>query len=206
MKFHLAWAQVLSQNALLKFVIFSLTLCTLVLGVMTLKFSLREPLIIERGCLSQVVRPAPSTEHTENEIRTYLQVALSQRFDTESVADTSLISEGEKLNRKKEQEELKTREMRQRVIINSESVRIQGAAVRLDVDRLISTAALRTDLLFPITLTLASVERTSSNPYGLTLQSVSAVDAPTNLIGASPDKSPPRSPKSTEAGSDEKSR
>jgi len=202
MKFHLAWAQVLSQNALLKFVILSLTLCTLVLGVMVLKFSLREPLLIERGCLSQIVHPTTNTEHTESEIRAYLQFALSQRFDTQSVADTSLISEGEKLNRKKEQEELKTRGMRQRVIVNSESVQIHGAAVRLDVDRLISTAALRTDLLFPITLSLASVERTSSNPYGLTLQSVSAVDAPTNLISASSDKSPS---KSKEAGFDEKS-
>jgi hypothetical protein len=160
---------------------------------MVLKFSLREPLLIERGCLSQVIHPASSTEHTESEIRAYLQVALSQRFDTESVADTSLISEGEKLNRKKEQEELKTRGMRQRVIVNAESVQIQGATVRLDVDRLISTATLRTDLLFPITLNLSSTDRTSSNPYGLTLQNASSVDAPANSLGASPDKSPPKS-------------
>jgi len=187
MKFHLAWADVLSQNALLKFVVFALTLSTIAFGLTTLKLSLQPPLLIERGCVSQVVHPASATEHTEEEIGAFLRAALSQRFDTEAIADTSLVSDLEKLNRKREQEELKGRGMRQRVLVNAESVQIQGASVRLNVDRLISTATLRTDLLFSVVLALASTDRTPSNPYGLTLQSVLVPEAGPNSIGAAGD-------------------
>jgi hypothetical protein len=206
MKFHLAWADVISQNVLLKFVIFALTLCLLGFGLATLKLSLREPLLIERACITQSVYRAANTEHTETEIRSFLEIALSQRFDTESVADTSLISETEKLNRKKEQEELKNLGMRQRVLVNPESVQIQGAIVRLDVDRLIKTATLRMDLLFPLVLKLASTERTSSNPYGLTLQNASSLSSPSNVLGGAPGKSSDKdSEKSKEVKINEKS-
>ncbi len=169
MKFTLAWANVLSQNMWLKFVIIFLTILSSILTVSTVVLSQKEPLIIDRECFSRAVKSG-STEHPPSEIETFLGLALSQRFDTKISQNSDLLSDDENSSRKQEQKELDSKGMSQKIIINS--IKINSDTIFVDADRLISVGPVRSVLIFPLTVKIASVDRSQTNPYGLKILKV----------------------------------
>jgi hypothetical protein len=170
MRFTVAWSEVLSQNVVLRFVILCLSLSVIGLSVLAAKLVLREPLIIERACLSTALEKT-SPDHTEDEISNFVKEALPQRFDTDAFPHDGFLSNEESQFREQEQKTMKEKEMRQRILINKVE-KISGAEVIVNCDRILSVGAVRSALSFPLRLILSSVSRTRGNPYGLRLQQV----------------------------------
>ena len=171
MKFTVAWSEVLRENNALKVTSVCLAVTTLVLGMGLLKSALKAPLIVERTCYSHALNPV-SPEHTPQEIEAFIKDAMSQRFDTVTQPAPGFLSAGEITARITEQRELDSRKLMQRVLVNK--ISIDGQLIKVDADRLISVEAIRSVLPFPLTAEIASVTRSESNPYGLTLVSVAS--------------------------------
>ncbi len=174
MKYTEAWALVVSQNLNLKMATVILGLVSLILGMTTLRLTFKESPIIERGCFSRQLVPMKD-EHSKEEIENFLREALSQRFDSTVQAVDGLLSPDELKLRQQEQKEFLSRNMKQKIIINS--VTQEGDDFLVDTDRLISVNDVRSAFKFPLTVKLESKSRSNSNPYGLLIVTAKQVEA-----------------------------
>jgi hypothetical protein len=174
MRFTEAWADVASKNTALKYVVFVLALCCVTFAVTTTRLALKEPLVIERACVSKAVTTG-SPDRTTTEVESFVREAISRRFNSDGLPSEGYLSLEEDAGRKKEQQTLQTQGMRQRVIVNS--TKIDGNQITLDCYRIISVGAVLSALPFPLTATIGTMSRTEANPYGLVLVNVSNPDA-----------------------------
>ena len=165
-RLNVAWANLARENNLLKLVSFSLAATTLTLGMVTLRLALRTPLIIERSCISRALTPS-STEHTQDEVESFLREALSQRFDSDAHLNGDLLALGEMKARDAEQAELARRQIKERVLLNN--ITRSADSITADTDRVLSVGGLRSAFAFPLVLRLETIHRSISNPYGLVL-------------------------------------
>jgi len=172
MRFTTAWSSVLSQNVTLRSATISLSVCLGLVSVLAVKLGAKEPIVIERSCYSKLLAKG-SSQHTKEEIEAFLRTALSQRFDSGVEPSLEVISLEEVSFKKQEQQDLTSKNMRQKVIINS--VDMSGADAKIDADRLIAVGQVRTALAFPIRATISTTNRSDSNPYGLILNRVSQI-------------------------------
>lgn len=173
MKFNVAWAKVAQENSILKAALLVLgSLCTLLAICMT-QLALKNPLVIERGCFSKAANLA-DVQHTNVEIQNFMEVALSQRFDTKDPGRESFLSSSERDLRLKEQKDLMARKLNQRVVVNAVDVSDKGVTV--EADRLISVGDIRSAFKFPLVVKVESVTRTVANPFGLILSEVKPVE------------------------------
>lgn len=172
MKFTVAWSEVLTQNIALRVTVLALSGCLVALLVVLVKVSLKDPLIIERGCYTATLEKA-SSERTEKEITAFLMEALKARFDTD-VGETLALSEEEARFREQEQKDFKEKGIHQRLIFNGVK-KIEGTEISVDADRLISVGPVRSAFAFPLLVTIGSVKRTDVNPYGLRLMQVKPI-------------------------------
>lgn len=170
MKLSLAWANMAAQNVNLKFTTLLLGLLSGALTVCILKLSLKNPIIIDRGCSSVVVETS-TNEHSSNEIESFVRDAIRQRFNSDASPIFSFLSEEETYARQQEQKEFITRSMTQTVLVRT--VKMNGNTIAIDADRLIGIAQVRSAFLFPLTATIRSIPRNSQNPYGLELVKIS---------------------------------
>ena len=170
MRFTAVWSQTLMQNVTLRALLVGLCLTTIGLAAATVRLAVREPLIVERGCTTAAARTA-GTQHSVGEIEAFVRQALIKRFDTGSSEAQLVLSADEYGYRLKEQQELKSRGIFQRVLVNSVSA--EGTNVKVDADRILSASSMRSAVSFPLSLELTQTERTESNPYGLILARVS---------------------------------
>jgi hypothetical protein len=173
MKFTEAWADVASKNTILKFVVLMLALCCVAFAITTTRLALKEPLVIERSCLSKAATKG-SPDRSTSEIEAFVNEAISRRFNSDAPSTDGFLSPEEDLGRKKDQQTLASQGMRQRVLVNS--VKIDGNQITIDSDRLISVGAVRSAFSFPLTGTIATVTRSESDPYGLVLVRVVGPD------------------------------
>lgn len=171
-RFTLAWADIARENNLLKLLVFILAFVTLCLAVASVRLALRAPLIIERGCILKILSTG-SSSHTQEEVETFIREAISQRFDSMATLNGDLLSIDELQSRQKEQEELKRREMKQRVLVNT--ITKSGDLFLVDTDRLLSVGTIRSVLIFPLQVGIESTTRSESNPYGLVLTKIKPV-------------------------------
>lgn len=169
MKFHVAWARVLTENQILKAVLLMLALLTSILSLSLARASLKKPVLIERGCGSRYLTPIDD-KHTPQEIEAFIREAVRVRFDSDAIDFEPLLSSKEIKFREKEQRELKKKSLTQKVLINS--VHTENKLYDIELDRVISSGAMRTALPLKVTLEIASKARTVSNPYGLVLRRV----------------------------------
>jgi len=170
MRFTTAWAQIASQNVVLKTTIALLTLCVIFLTISTVQLSARDPLIVERSCFSKAVEKVPA-KHTKSEIEAFLSQSIAMRFNTGSNLIPGFMSLREEEIRKEEQRELNHRKMTQKVVFNA-ITEINKDTILVDVDRLISIGSIRSALPFPLEIEMARVSRNTSNPYGLKIMSI----------------------------------
>lgn len=172
MRFTTAWAAVLKENLNLRVGVLTLAFTTATLGVATVRLSLREPLLVERGCKTGALSPSDSSRN-ETEIQAFLKTAIANRFDTDAPDARTYLSDQEFHNRVAEQQEMEKKAVRQRILVNS--VKVEGESISIDSDRIISVGQIRSALPFPITATVAIQGRSEANPYGLLLTNVSPV-------------------------------
>jgi len=170
MRFTAVWTDVLTQNVTLRVLLIALSVTTLLLAASTVRLAVREPLIVERGCVSTPAKTG-SGKHTNQEIEAFVRQAIPKRFDSKGSEAQLVLSSDEYGFRLKEQQELKSRGISQRVVVNE--VSIEGTAVRVDADRILNASNLRTAVAFPVTLELSQTDRTPANPYGLVMARVS---------------------------------
>lgn len=173
MKYTEAWSSVVSQNFNLKIVTIVLGALSLLLAMITLKMAFKDSVIIERGCFSRTFQPAKD-EHSKQEINNFLREALSQRFDSLVMPTDGLLSPDELKIRDQEQKEFASRSMKQRLIVNS--VTETDGGFKVDADRMISVADVRSAFKFSLLVKLESKSRSNSNPYGLLIVSTKQVD------------------------------
>ncbi|MBI4925319.1 MAG: hypothetical protein HY843_05290 [Bdellovibrio sp.] len=169
MRFTTARADTVAQNLTLKVAIGFLTLCVFVLVLTASKLALKAPLVIERACFSKAVKAAStaSAQHSPQEVESFVKEAVSLRFDSDAEVKPGYLSFEEEKFRQQEQKEFSNRNMSQKVIVNS--VKIDGAIVKVETDRMISVGQIRSAFNFPLVLNLATSSRTDGNPYGLLL-------------------------------------
>lgn len=172
MKFTTAWANLSSENQVLKFIILILGGIACFFALTTLKLALREPLVVDRGCVTTAATLSDG-KRTNDEIAAFLKDALAQRFNTTAIPHDGFISDEETSNRLKEQQDLKTRNLKQTVVVNA--VQINGDAISVDADRLISVGEVRSAFKFPLIVRVSATTRSLSNPYGLVLEETKAL-------------------------------
>ncbi len=172
MKFNVAWAKVIAQNSVLKFVILCLSLTSLFFGLSSLKLALKDPIVIDRACFSKGANISDG-KRTPTEIEFFLKEALQQRFDSVVQPRDGFLSSDELLLREKEQKDLESKKLIQRVVLNS--VQLDGKAIQVETDRIISVGDLRSAFKFPLKVTIETVTRTEGNPYGIVLKEVKPV-------------------------------
>ena len=101
--------------------------------------------------------------------------AISQRFDNITSSPATLLSEDENNKARKDREDLDSKKMHQRVIVNS--ITVQENKITVDADRLISVDTVRSAFGFPLEVTIASVDRSERNPYGLVLSGATEIQS-----------------------------
>lgn len=168
MRFHVAMDSLEKEVKIWRFAVIALLILSICLCIGILKTAQKNPLIIERGCLSKTIEPI-GTEVTDFEIQQFISIALEQRFNS-SEKQTNLISGEQFLAKTKEQLELSRQQMSQVVITNR--VQVLEKEILVNADRLISVGEVRSAFKFPLRVLLERVSRTESNPYGLILSEV----------------------------------
>lgn len=166
MKITEAWSHVAQENIYLRVALLSLSLCSIVLGVSVTKLSLADPILIERACYTQSLK-STGTQPTEDETKTFLEIALKQRFNSKTHPVEGFLSKDELINRDKEQNQLISKKIKQNIIL--QNVHFNKDEIIVDVDRLYSVDSVRSALATQLKVTLEKKARTTTNPYGLIL-------------------------------------
>lgn len=181
MRFHVALDSLEKENLILRYSVIGLLFLAVVLCSGILYVSLKEPLIIERACYSKsmsLAKAAPTKEETAS----FLEIALRQRFDSDTLEANFLTAE-QLATRVREQAELSRQKLTQKVFINKINSADDGT-IAVDADRLMAIGEVRTVLRFPLKLEIARVTRSEANPYGLVLVNVQ----PANISGDAKNK------------------
>lgn len=171
MRFPQAWANIASQNSVLRVAVLGVATSGLLALLISLKFAFKDPIIIERSCYTSVKDSTSNQEPTKMEFEGFIKEVLSQRFDSDANVQGDLMSLDELSNRTTEQEEMKRRNVKQKIVVNS--ILRKDETFTVDTDRILSVGGLRSALPFPLTVKLQRATRTLSNPYGLVLLRVS---------------------------------
>ena len=171
MKYSEVWSKLLTQNLTLRTAIVVLGVCQLYLGGVIIYQASKDPVIVERSCFSKYLQNG-SAKHTEDEIKTFVELGLSQRFDSDGTPYANFLNDDVSEKVRLEKEELQKNGMRQKVIVNGMTV--AGDLVTVDADRLISVKHIRSAFPFPLSVKIRSVGRTEANAYGLQIVEVTA--------------------------------
>lgn len=166
MRFSVAWADIAKQNNVLRFVAVGVTSISFVILIICLKFVFREPLVLERGCYTTVASTS-SVMQTQQEIEGFVREALSERYNSDAVVIGDYFSLEELKGRENEQTELKRREIKQKIIVNS--ITKSGPNLIVDADRVFSVGLIRSAFQFPLNVSIANTTRSTANPYGLVI-------------------------------------
>jgi len=180
MRFYTAWMNITWQNITLRVVSLALALCTLSLGFLSAKLALKDPVVIERGCVSEY-GAIGSSSRSEKELSAFLKQALEERFNSQVPMVGGLISDSERRVREREQAELKNNFIKDRseknkleqVVIYRGFSRSKDAYL-VDALRVLTVGEITTSFHFPLKLKVVTVSR-SRNPYGLILEESTVV-------------------------------
>jgi hypothetical protein len=169
MRFPTAWADIASQNVTLKGVIAALSVSLITVATVAAKLGLKDPLVIERGCVSQTAKVVLA-KTTDDEVKAFLKEVLPMRFTTSVQPRAAYFAPAQLKARTSEQDDLGKKGMRQTVIVNS--ITIRGDSVRVDTDRIIAVDKIRSAFPFPLDVSLSKTSRAEDNPYGLVLTKI----------------------------------
>lgn len=161
------------QKSSLQIALVIMSITAFTFGVMNIFLNLKDPIIIERGCDSRLAE-VQSVSQTKDELENFIKIALSARFDSSLKNDPAIyLTEILQLARMKEQIELKSKSIDQRVIVRS--IKLDQDKYFIQADRLISIGKVRTAVPLDLVVNVASKVRSLSNPYGLVLTFVDQI-------------------------------
>jgi hypothetical protein len=144
-----------------------LTVLSLSFSALSVKLSLREPIVIGVGEHTSAVYENIEKAPPEGELRNFLEDALSARFNP-NASNAALLSLTEQRARSVEQSKLEANKITQNVILNSFK-KTSRDVFAVDADRVIRIGKLRSAVNFPLTVRIEKEPRSTSNPYGLIL-------------------------------------
>lgn len=172
MKFFEVWHDIARQNKILK--LFSLLLSFLCLFLVLLSFKLSSvpTLLIERSCKTLAVQPV-TQKHTKTEIKQFLNIALSSRFNSET--QPKFLSLDEVRKKSLELSGLNEKGIDQLLIIRE--IKIQEGLAKVKGDRLLSYKKVRAATAVEMNVTFNRVDRSYENPYGLVLTEIKFEEA-----------------------------
>lgn len=168
MRFHVAMDSLEKEIKVWRIAVGSLLVLSICLCLGILKTSQKNPLLIERGCISRTIAPLNSTV-TVSEIQSFISEAIQQRFNTTEKL-TTFLSSDQVIAKNKEQTELSRQSMRQVVIVDK--VVVNDKEITVMTDRLIAVGEIRSTFQFPLRVEIEKTDRTEANPYGLILSEV----------------------------------
>ena len=174
MKFQTAWSEIANQNLVLKIALTSSGLCAFMFSMATVALAMKEPLVVERSCYSTKALIA-DPRRTNEEIESFVKLSLEQRFDTGAKSLPGYLAPSETASRTTEQKELSSRQLTQKIVVNS--VKIDGSTVGVDATRIVTVGTIRSALPLALTVKVESQDRNEGNPYGLLLASVKPTDS-----------------------------
>jgi hypothetical protein len=143
------------------------------LGI-TIYYSTKAPLIIERSCETKTLATG-SNKKTSAEIQAFISDAISARFDSDR-DKPSLLTEAQADLKQKELKELRSRKIDQRVFVDEITVNGDGTFTA-KLTRLLKVENIRTALGFSIEAKIFEDTRTEDNPYGLVLSEVKLLNS-----------------------------
>lgn len=171
MKFSESIEGMRSENLILKWMTFSLVIATsMMTGLFFFKGD-KPPLILERGCFTEVAQTTDE-KITNQEIISFLKKAIASRFSTD-VQSANLLSVTQLALREKEQDELKRRGIKQKVIVDE--VKFDKDKILVQSDRMIAVGEIRGAFAFPLNVKVEKVSRSLDNPYGLVLTDIDPI-------------------------------
>lgn len=164
MRFVEAWREITKENFILKILLVVVSIVAIGSISVAVTESSKEPIVVERSCRDITLKIA-NQDRTDQEVKAFVTEAVAQRFNSDATASTEFLGSEEMQYRANEQKELATRSMSQMMIVRK--LDIHGGEIKLDIDRLISVAEIRSAFPFPLIAQIAKTQRTESNPYGL---------------------------------------
>ena len=166
MNFSQAWAKVAKENFSLRVALFVLGVCTLFFSFATVTLALKDPIVFERACYTKKLDVA-EPKQTQEEILSFLEMALLQRFETKKPVIEGFLSVREQKNKDKEQKKLEANSIEQTVRLKES--KFEDDIIIAKLDRTYSVGEVRSTLPLTVSLKVETKARTATNPYGLIL-------------------------------------
>lgn len=174
MKITTAWANLARNYTHLKFANVILGSCLIVLSIVCVKLSLKEPLIIEKACFTKTLNPNTDTTRKVSEIEAFIKDNLKHRFNSEVLLNKTLLSPLEFKFRKEEQKAFKKKGIIQHVIVRE--VQVTKDQILVNADRLLAVGKVRSALSLPLIVKIQKTARSIDNPYGLIFEKIKTVN------------------------------
>lgn len=159
------------QRLMFVIVLLSLGVASL-LGVV-IYYSTKPALVIERSCETKILSAA-SGSRTQDEIKAFVREAISARFDSDR-NKPSLLTEAQAEIKDKEQKELSSRKITQKIFVDDVSLKEAGSFTA-QLTRLIKVENIRTALGFAVEAKIFEIRRSEDNPYGLILSELKLLE------------------------------
>lgn len=169
MKFNIAWANIANENVSLKYALIFTLGFGVFLGVGFLRLALKDPIVIERSCSTQMMK-AVNSKPTVEEMKIFSREALMQRFSSEISANKEFLSPIELAAKKNEEGSLQKKKVSQNVIVRS-VVNVKEK-IYAEVDRVFMMGDSRPAYSTKLLLDIQATARTEANPYGLILNKI----------------------------------
>jgi hypothetical protein len=170
MKFSNAWANLLTQNAVLRVVLIGQFALITVLTVSVIRLAAQDPLIIERGIQSKIIEASESS-HTEQEVMAVIEKGLLQRFSSKEDLGTQFLNPGQLPKRDKEQSQLGRQRLKQYLCLGDIEIS-KESGVLANTIRVIQAGKILSAFSTPLSMSLESVPRSFVNPYGLRISKI----------------------------------
>ncbi len=173
MKFTVAWAKTAAQNVTLKIATITLSIIACVQLVVISITATKTPLIIERSCFSKKMQ-IENSQITKDEISAFLNESIPMRFDSNGSLKPGFLALDESIQREKEINILKSKQMNQKILIND--IKFQDSDILVFADRIISIGKIKSVLALNIKVSVQQTTRNELNVYGLILNSVNQIE------------------------------
>ena len=170
MRFPQAWANIAKENVSLKIVLFCTSTIAVLMSIGFLKSSLKDPIVVERSCKTQILKEKAQEAPTAKEIKEFLNIALVQRFTSGKEVEKSFFSKSELKVRGQEEETFKDKKIKQLVIVRD--ILITEKTIAAEVDRVFSMGKARPAYPSTLVLDVQQIKRTLKNPYGLVINKI----------------------------------
>jgi len=150
-----------------------LVMCAALIGLV-FGFYDKPPVMVERSSRGLEIVSQSPFQRSEDDLKIAIGLMMKARFDTEALSSGLFLNQKQMLLRENEQKELKSRSMRQNVVVGKINLTREEAVV--DLDRVIAVGEIRSALKTKLKVTFEEIAPNELNPYGLLLSLADPMD------------------------------